>query len=277
MSLEFTLAVPPTSGDTVPLACPISGHLIAGVRFDLINYAETLARIEDWRRRGECGSVHLLNPHSVMMYHRDAEMNRAVQSAALALPDGIGIILAARLLGYPEQGRVTGPSLMLRFCDWGREHGYRHYFYGGGDGVATKLATSLKARFPGLNVAGAYQPPFGRLNLREDDAIMDSINEARPDIVWVGLGAPKQEKWMAEHRSRLNATALIGVGAAFDFHSGNIRWAPAWVRRIGMEWAWRLAREPRRMWRRNLDSPLFIMKILRQFMTEKACMLRRRA
>ena len=152
----------------------------------------------------------------------------------------------------------------LKLCDWGREKGYRHFFYGGAKGVADTLAERFTQDYPGLKVAGTYCPPFRLLSEQEDREIVDHINAAKPDIVWVGLGAPKQEKWMATYLGRIKATAMIGVGAAFDFHSGNVKWAPDWIRRIGMEWAYRLALEPKRMWRRNLDSPLFLSKVIAQ-------------
>jgi N-acetylglucosaminyldiphosphoundecaprenol N-acetyl-beta-D-mannosaminyltransferase len=153
---------------------------------------------------------------------------------------------------------------MLQICDEARPRGYRHFFYGGADGIADKLARTLVDQYPGLHIAGTYCPPFRALDDVEQDEIAAKINATHPDIVWVGLGAPKQEKWMAAQLRRIKAPAMIGVGAAFDFHSGNIKWAPRFVRRCGIEWAYRLVVEPRRMWRRNLDSPLFLMHVLAQ-------------
>lgn len=145
-----------------------------------------------------------------------------------------------------------------------REKGYRHFFYGGAPGVAETLVEKLSREYPGLQIAGSYSPPYRPLSEQEDAKVVAMINAARPDIVWVGLGATKQEKWMAEHVRRIEATAMIGVGAAFDFHSANVKWAPAWIQKSGLEWAYRLAKEPRRMWRRNLDSPIFLTKVLGQ-------------
>src|SRR4029078_13605177 len=164
-------------------------------------------------------------------------------------------VLAAEVLGYGRQHRVTGPVLMLDLCDRGRERNLRHYFYGGAQGGAEELARRMTADYPGLIVAGTCCPPFRQLTPEEDQAIIDRINAARPDVVWIGLGAPKQEKWMRQRVGRLHVAAMIGVGAAFDFHSGNVKWAPWIVRKCGVEWAYRLLMEPRRMWRRNLDSP----------------------
>lgn len=237
---------------------------ILNVKFDLIAYEIVMRTIERWRRAGEHQYVAISNPHSVLLCQRDDRMLRATLDAGLVLPDGIGIVLAARLLGYRHFGRATGPTLMLKLCDWGRENGYRHFFYGGAEGVADKLAERLSGEYPGLNVVGIYCPPFRHLSDEEDRLMVEKINSARPDIVWVGLGAPKQEKWMAEHVGRIKATAMIGVGAAFDFHSGNVKWAPALIRRFGLEWAYRLIQEPRRLWRRNLDSPLFLSQVVRQ-------------
>jgi N-acetylglucosaminyldiphosphoundecaprenol N-acetyl-beta-D-mannosaminyltransferase len=209
----------------------------------------------------------LVNPHSVMLSHRDQEMWSALSRSALTLPDGIGIILGAALLSQGRWGRLSGPELMLYLSDQGRRHGLTHYFYGGGDGVAEQLAENLSRRYPGLRVTGCYSPPFRALTDAEDAEAVTKINEARPTILWVGLGAPKQEKWMASHAGRILATATIGVGAAFDFHSGNRPWCPAPLRNAGLEWAYRLACEPRRLWRRNIDSFLFLSLVASQLLT----------
>ena len=237
---------------------------ILNIRFDLITYEIIMKTIERWREASKRQYVAITNPPSVLLCYRDDLMLRATLEAGMVLPDGIGILLAARLLGYRHHGRSAGPTLMLKLCDWGREKGYRHFFYGGAEGVAAKLATNLSNKYPGLRVAGTYCPPFRSLTDEEDRSMVEKINSAKPDIVWVGLGAPKQEKWMAKHLGQIKATVMIGVGAAFDFHSGNIKWAPAPIRRLGLEWAYRLVQNPKRMWRRNLDSPLFLSKVMRQ-------------
>lgn len=234
--------------------------------FNLISYEDVLEGIRHWRNQGEHHYITLTPPYSVLMCQRDAELRQATENATLTLPDGVGIILAARLLRYRHSGRVTGPMLMLRLCDWGRKEGLRHFFYGGAPGVADALAERLKKNYPGLQVAGTYCPPFRKLTCTEDKEIVEKINKTAPDVVWVGLGSPKQEKWMAEHVDRIKACALIGVGVAFDFHSGRVKWAPAWMRKMGLEWAHRLALDPMRMWRRNLNSFVFLAKVLQQCM-----------
>jgi len=237
---------------------------ILGVDFSLLSYEDVMTAIQGWRQNRERHYVTLTPPHSVVMCRRDRHLRQATNGARLALPDGVGVILAATLLGYPHHGRVSGPTLMLKLCEVGRDSGVRHFFYGGRPGVTDVLGLKLAAQFPGLVVAGAYCPPFRDLAAEEDAEIIRYINRCRPSIVWVGLGSPKQEKWMAAHLGKINAAALIGVGAAFDFHSGRVKWAPKWVRTMGIEWAYRLVKEPRRMWRRNVNSIVFLAGILRQ-------------
>lgn len=239
-------------------------HNILGVEFTLLSYEEVAAKLDGWRERHERHYVTLSPPYSVLMCRRDPELRAATKRAALTLPDGIGIVLAAHLLRYPHRGRVSGPTLMLKLCDWGRASGLRHYFYGGRPGVANKLTERLTAALGGLEVAGTYCPPFRQLTNEEDEEVIQEINRCQPDLVWVGLGSPKQEKWMAEHLGRIDAAALIGVGAAFDFHSGQVPWAPAWIRSAGLEWAYRLAQEPRRLWWRNVNSFVFLTQVLQQ-------------
>jgi N-acetylglucosaminyldiphosphoundecaprenol N-acetyl-beta-D-mannosaminyltransferase len=239
-------------------------HDILGVGFSLLSYTEVMDAIQGWRGSRERHYVTLTPPHSVMMCQRDPQLRQATNGASLTLPDGVGIIVAAKLLRYPHHGRVTGPMLMLKLCEAGRDRGLRHFFYGGYPGVARTLAARFQDRFPGLMVAGVYCPPFRELETQEELAIVRDMNGCQPDIVWVGLGSPKQEKWMAQQAGRIQAAALIGVGAAFDFHSGRIPWAPRWMRQMGVEWAYRLVKEPRRMWRRDFNSLVFLARVLHQ-------------
>lgn len=236
---------------------------ILGVEFNLVSYEDVLSTIDKWRRSGKKSYITLTPAISVMLCNRDKKLHCATANAGLTLPDSIGIILAAKLLGYGTCGRVSGPTLMLKCCDWGRSYGYRHYFYGGAESIADRLAEELSTIYPGLQIAGTFSPPFHQLSQSEDLRIVEIINATKPDVVWVGLGTPKQEKWMADHIGRIKATAMIGVGAAFDFHAGNVRWAPVWVRKIGMEWFYRLILEPKR-WRRFIDIPRFIFSVIRQ-------------
>jgi len=158
-------------------------------------------------------------------------------------------------------GRVYGPDLMLDVCAWSETSGAKHFFYGGADGVAELLARQLLEKFPRLKIAGTYTPPFRRLMADEEKQLAAQITTAAPDILWVGLSTPKQEKFMAEYLPKLDVTLMVGVGAAFDFHSGRVRQAPRWMQRSGLEWFYRLCSEPRRLGKRYLrNNPLFLLK-----------------
>ncbi len=239
------------------------GKEILGVRFDLVDSLATWDTIRRWRAQGHKDYITLTPAISIMLCRRDEQLRSATMLAGLTLPDSVGVIIAARILGYPHHGRVPGPDLMLECCDWGRAEGYNHYFYGGAPGVADRLAHSLCCKYPGLRVVGTYCPPFRDLSDDEDAAILERINNVHPDIVWVGLGTPKQEKWMANHVGKLRVTTLIGVGAAFDFHSGNTKRAPIWIRKIGLEWFCRFIFEPKHR-RRFIYIPKFILSVTEQ-------------
>jgi N-acetylglucosaminyldiphosphoundecaprenol N-acetyl-beta-D-mannosaminyltransferase len=204
--------------------------------------------------------------HTVMECQRSLEMKRAVNQAGLATPDGMPLVWLSRW--WQKQApveRVYGPDLMLALCQRSVEHGYTNYFFGGAAGVPELLAEKLQVRFPGLSVVGAYSPPFRSVTPIEDAEIIAKINQAAPDIIWVGLGAPKQDLWMAAHREQLTAPVLIGVGAAFDFHTGRIPQAPRWMQQNGLEWLFRLWQEPTRLWYRYLAyNPLFVLLVLAQ-------------
>jgi len=171
-------------------------------------------------------------------------------------------------LGHEQPHRVYGPDLMARYCEHAASTGARMFLYGGRDEDAlVKLGLNLRSRYPDLNIVGGYVPPFRPLTHEEEDAVMDEINGSDADVVWVGIGVPKQEKWMARMRDRLDPPVLIGVGAAFDFHAGLVPQAPSWMQSMGLEWAYRLAQEPRRLWKRYLRyNPRFVIGFLRQWL-----------
>lgn len=236
---------------------------IAGVPFDFLHSAEVLDAI--LRRPSSSPlTVCMVNPYTVMMCRRSPQVRDAVLTAGLSLPDGAGISLAARLLNFPPPRRIPGPVLVLDLCRDGRASGLRHYFYGGAPGVASAMALRLSQSYPGLQVAGCHSPAFTPTVQDIPAPDRDRINASSADIVWVGLGSPKQEMWVARNAPKLAARAVIAVGAAFDFHAGSVPWAPPWLRAAGLEWLYRLAKEPARLWRRNLDSPLFLAAVLRQ-------------
>jgi len=196
---------------------------------------------------------------------RNPRVRRALEAARFVLPDGTATTWGARLLGQHFPERLSGPHIMLQLCQHGLEKGYAHFFYGGAKGVADALAARLLQSFPGLKVAGTHSPPFRTLTPQEDEEVVARINKCRPDIVWVGLGAPKQEMWVHEHLGRVAAPLMLPVGAAFDFHSGNKKWAPLWIRRMGFEWVYRMFTGGRRVFIRNTRSAsLFTALIVRQ-------------
>jgi N-acetylglucosaminyldiphosphoundecaprenol N-acetyl-beta-D-mannosaminyltransferase len=182
----------------------------------------------------------------------------------MTTPDGMAIVWLLKLKGQRHVSRVYGPDLMLTVCEQSVRSGLKHFLYGGAPQVAEKLAHKLQTHFPGLQIAGIYCPPFRPLTSEEDQAVIQQINDSQADIVWVGISTPRQERWMAEHIGHLTTPVLIGVGAAFDFISGNKRQAPYWMQRSGLEWLFRLATEPRRLWRRYAQYPLFAMLVLAQ-------------
>ena len=203
--------------------------------------------------------------HGVMESQRDPILAEIHNRSGLTTPDGMPMVWAARRAGAPVISRVYGPDLMLDVCERSQREGWRHYFYGAKPGVADELAARLVSRFPDLVVAGTMSPPYRPLSEEENDRVVATIEAAQPDIVWVGLSTPKQERWMASNRSHLSAAVLIGVGAAFDIHAGRLAQAPRWMQRAGLEWLFRLAIEPRRLWRRYLfNNPRFVANVVRR-------------
>jgi len=225
----------------------------------------TLAVIRGWIASGRRDYVCLVNVHAVMEAHRDPALRAIYNAAGLALPDGMPLVWAAHVAGLGDVRRVYGPDLMLSVCAQAAREGWACYFYGGAPGTGERLAEELARRFPGFRSAGAHDPPFRTLTDEEVRADVARINAARPEVVFVGLGCPKQERWMAAHREALEAPVLAGVGAAFDFVTGRVPQAPRWMMGLGLEWLFRLVQEPRRLWYRYLVyNPLFVIHFLLQ-------------
>jgi N-acetylglucosaminyldiphosphoundecaprenol N-acetyl-beta-D-mannosaminyltransferase len=222
---------------------------VGPVRVSALTFDAALASVLDARDAGDHLDVHFCTAHTVVEASRSEHLRGALDRAAVVAPDGMPLVWVGRLQGRNVE-RVYGPDFMLAMLDQGRSRGYRHYLYGGAPGVAERLAERMSQRFPGVEFAGIQVPPFRALSSAEDAAAVDAINAARPDCVWVGLGSPKQDLWVAEHRGRLDAAAVLAVGAAFDFHAGVKRQAPRWMQRSGTEWLFRLLSEPRRLGRR---------------------------
>jgi len=238
---------------------------VLDVDISATSYAETCACLEAWGRAGSGVYVAICNVHTVMEAHGDPAYAAVLNGAAIATPDGMPLVWALRRQGHAGQPRVYGPDLLLAFAAHAsRREGLTSYFYGGAEGVAETLARNLAGRFPGFRVVGTESPPFRDLTPSEDEEAVARINDSGAQVVWVGLGAPKQERWMAAHAGRVRGV-MVGVGAAFDFHAGRVRQAPRWMMRAGLEWLYRLWAEPRRLWRRYLvNNPHFLWHLLRE-------------
>lgn len=226
---------------------------VLGVRVDALQIPDVIEQMEHWiRARDAEHYIAVTGMHGVMEAHHDPVFREILHAADLVVPDGMPLVWLGRAHGFELRQRVYGPELMLAFCEKTLKKGYRHFFYGGAPGVAEELARNLCECFPELAVAGTYSPPFRNLTFAEDQEIVAQIREAAPDVLWVGLSTPKQERWMHAHRDRLNVPVLAGVGAAFDIHAGTRKQAPRWMRENGLEWLFRLTQEPERLWRRYL-------------------------
>jgi N-acetylglucosaminyldiphosphoundecaprenol N-acetyl-beta-D-mannosaminyltransferase len=245
--------------DPEPLELPETVDVL-GIPLAVTDYTQTVDLIDAFVDTREQGYFCVSNVHAVMASAEDPELRAALLGSTLNVPDGQPLVWAMNALGHSLESRVYGPELMWRACANAARNGQRFYLYGGrNQGALVQLALNLRKAHPGLRIVGGYSPPHRPLTDEERAAVASEINHARPDVVWVGIGVPKQEKWMAAMRSALDAPLLIGVGAAFDFHAGLVPQAPSTLQNAGLEWAYRLAQEPRRLGRRYLRyNPWFV-------------------
>lgn len=274
--------------------------LVLGVSIDVLTWDDAVGRLLAWAQGHESRYVCICNVHSVVTARQDVAFGSVIREADMATPDGAPVAWMLRSMGFIEQARINGPDLMWRVCEVVAQppaqdeavaiHGIQTteqvchapagyamleegapsiYLYGGSEDTLAILQNRLIASFPGLKIAGAYSPPFRPLSETEDAAVVEQINASGAGLVWVSLGCPKQEKWMAAHRGRIQAV-MVGVGAAFDYHAGTIKRAPLWMQHSGLEWLHRLASEPRRLWRRYLlTNTLFMLGAIRQLILKK--------
>jgi N-acetylglucosaminyldiphosphoundecaprenol N-acetyl-beta-D-mannosaminyltransferase len=228
---------------------------------DAIRLSDSLIR-ENGR-----GYVCVTGVHGVMEAQADQAFRGILNRSFITTPDGMPMVWIGRLLGYDRVRQVSGPDYMLDLCRFSVEQGYRHFLYGGAEGVVERLAAELERRIPGLQIVGTYTPPFRPLNSKEEAELTSLVAKAKPDVFWVGLSTPKQERFMSYYLDKLDVKLMVGVGAAFDIHTGRIKDSPQWVKKAGMQWLHRLMQEPRRLWRRYLiNNPLFIWNISLQFL-----------
>ena len=241
---------------------------VLGIPLALTSYEHTLEWIDAAVAARARTYVCVAAVHTVMASQEDPALRAAVLGADFTVPDGQPLIWAMNALGHDLSSRVYGPDLMDKACARAARTGQRFYLYGGrSQGALVELARMLRLKHPDLQIVGGHAPPFRTLTEAEDEAIVADIERCRPDVVWVGIGVPRQEKWMARMRDRLDAPVLIGVGAAFDFHAGIVAQAPERLQRLGLEWAFRPSQEPRRLWRRYLRyNPWFVAGFTRQYL-----------
>jgi N-acetylglucosaminyldiphosphoundecaprenol N-acetyl-beta-D-mannosaminyltransferase len=239
---------------------------VLGTSVAALNPEAALRLITGWLSEETTGRyVSVVDVHCIMQSQRRREVREAYNSADACMPDGMPLTWVGRSRGHGAMSRVYGPDLMLALLELASKSGYSNFFLGGDVGVADELKVRMERRFPGLSVLGTYTPPFRPLSDEEKEGLVTTINELRPDLVWVGLGAPKQDLFMAEFHRLLNCKVMIGVGAAFDFHTGRVRQAPRWMMRVGLEWLFRLCMEPRRLAPRYLrNNPAFVWHIFLQ-------------
>jgi N-acetylglucosaminyldiphosphoundecaprenol N-acetyl-beta-D-mannosaminyltransferase len=240
---------------------------VLGVGVHTVNMNEAVEFLEEAARQGRKGYVCVTGVHGVTECQQDETLRTTLNESLLNVPDGMPMVWVGKAQGFKTMGRVYGPELMERLCARSVKNGFTHFFFGGNTGVAEELREALTGRFPGLRVVGTYTPPFRPLDEEEIAVLSRMVAESRPDFFWVGLSTPKQERFMRAHIHVLDTTIMLGVGAAFDLHTGRMKDAPRWMKNSGLQWLHRLCQEPRRLARRYLiNNPLFIVRIMAQFL-----------
>ena len=243
---------------------------ILNMHVDVTSYPEATQRVVHWANQGAARYVCAANVHMVMESHDDPVFNRIVNNADMVTPDGVPLVWALKLLGVSQASRVYGPDLTLHVCKMAAERAIPIGLYGGTESSLEDFDRFLNKNYPGIQIACKIAPPFRPLTPQEDQRYTREINESGVKILFVGIGCPKQEKWMAEHKDSLNAV-MLGVGAAFDFHTGRVRQAPSWMQKNGLEWLFRLFMEPKRLWKRYAKhNPRFVFLFLKQILFSKA-------
>lgn len=218
-------------------------------------------------QKNQKGYICVTGVHGIMESQKNPALRDILNNSFLNVPDGMPTVWLGRMQGFENMSRVYGPDLMLKLCHYSQSKKFKHFLYGGNTGVAENLKKNLQKKYPELNVVGTYTPPFRPLNDQEKNELAEQVRQAQPDIFWVGLSTPKQELFMQEYLPKLETKIMLGVGAAFDVHTGNIIDAPAWMKNSGLQWLHRLIQEPKRLWRRYLiNNPIFIYKTIMQIL-----------
>ena len=239
---------------------------ILGIGVSAISLDEAVHRTEEFLSGDTQGYICVTGVHGIMEAQSDSELRGILNRSFLTTPDGMPTVWLGKASGFKNMTRVYGPDYMVAICGRSSARGYRHFLYGGKPGVAEELRTELMRRFPGIQIVGTYTPPFRPLNPQEEDELKSQLADSQADILWCGLSTPKQERFMALYQERLPVQLMVGVGAAFDLLSGNLSEAPDWMKNSGLQWLYRLIKEPRRLWRRYLgNNPRFAWLTFLQF------------
>lgn len=240
---------------------------VLGVGISAINMDLAVRAIIDAILNKKKGYVCVTGVHGVMESQKNQLLRQIHNQSFLCTPDGMPMVWIGKIKGFKFMDRVYGPDLMLELCNVSSKYNIRHFLFGGANGVANKLKSVLENKFDGIKIVGTYEPPFRPLNETEKTSLIRTFSDLKPDITWIGLSTPKQELFMAEYMQHLNTTIMIGVGAAFDFHTGRVKQAPQWMQKNGLEWFFRLCMEPRRLWKRYLiNNPLFMLLVTAQLL-----------
>jgi len=243
---------------------------VIGVHVSVVNLYEACRSIENWIQEKRRTYVCVAPVSTIVDCYKDRRYREIINQAGMTTPDGMPLVWLGKWRGKREIMRTYGPELLLKFCEMSQNKNFKHYFYGGSKNTSKLLLSSLKQIFPKLNVVGTFAPSQMKIDEYEKKDVLKEINDVNPDILWVGLGSPKQDYWMSNHRSYLNVPVMIGVGAAFDFIAGTKPQAPHWMRNVGLEWFFRLCCEPKRLWKRYvIGNPIFIYLLFKNWLRYK--------
>lgn len=243
---------------------------ILGVRVHSVNIPLVLSKIYELINKSQKGYITVTGVHGIMECQRSLKVKAAHNHSFLTVPDGMPLVYIGKFFGYSKIARCYGPDLMMAVMEASVAKRYTHFFYGGKDGIAQKLKHMMKSKFPGIKIVGTYTPPYRPLSEEEKKELVEKVHQLGPNIIWVGLSTPKQEIFMQEYLPLLDTNLMIGVGAAFDFHTGQIKTAPTWLQKMALEWLYRLIQEPSRLWKRYmLNNPLFLWKFALQVLKIK--------
>jgi N-acetylglucosaminyldiphosphoundecaprenol N-acetyl-beta-D-mannosaminyltransferase len=242
---------------------------ILGVQVNALAMPSTLQIFANYISNRQSAYVCVVPAHSVMECVQNPSLYPAFNNSNLTTPDGMAIVWLMRLKGHKSVQRVYGPDLLISACEFGISRDWRHYFLGGTDQTLAMLTAKLQTTYPDLKIVGHYAPPFRPLSPEENEQIIASIRNSQADIVWIGLGSPRQEIWMHENFSKTDSSVMIGIGAAFDFLSGSKPQSPRWLQKLGMEWFFRLVSEPKRLWPRYRQYPRFVWLVIRELLRKE--------